>query len=115
MAKKGLVFKGEIIEIHDKKFDVYRDFTWVDVDSNIEVGDLFDGSIFSKKPVLLERIPTDEEKRRSELPSQDKLQEALIEAVKALSDGKTVPIKVQQVISAAKVTIDKYPSVKLIK
>lgn len=44
---KALIFNGKVIQIEEQEFEIHSDFSWVDCDSSIKVGFVYDGTTFS--------------------------------------------------------------------
>ena len=44
---KALIFDGVVVRIADAEFEVHSSLTWVDCDSSVEVGFVYDGETFT--------------------------------------------------------------------
>jgi len=53
---KALIKDNLVIEKAENEFEVHSDFTWVDCDDSVEVGDSYDGSSFTSNAPTAEDI-----------------------------------------------------------
>jgi len=44
---KALIFDGVVVQIEDTEFEVHSSLTWIDCDSSVEVGFMYDGETFT--------------------------------------------------------------------
>ena len=50
---KALIFDRKVVQIADAEFEVHSSFTWVDCDSSVEVGFVYDGTAFTNPETVL--------------------------------------------------------------
>lgn len=50
---KALILDSEVVQIADAEFEIHPSFTWVDCDSSVEVGFVYDGTAFTNPETVL--------------------------------------------------------------
>lgn len=50
---KALIFDNKVVQIEATEFEVHSSLNWVDCDSSVEVGFVYDGTTFTNPQVVL--------------------------------------------------------------